>query len=139
MIHQQKELGKILQESGLKKTETRARMLDFLRKNHRPLSVKDVFTHLKGIDSVTVYRNLEQFAKLGIVNKLALGRDRAYFEYAPVHHHHIVCTDCGTIEELSKCPAPKNMSIPNKTKKFAKISHHSLEFFGICKACHNSR
>jgi Fe2+ or Zn2+ uptake regulation protein len=137
MINLNGELKGALEKNGQKITKARTVIFELLKKSQKPLSAQEIQKKFTDFDRVTIYRTLEQFSRLGIVSKLALGGDRAYFEYAPVHHHHIVCKNCGTIEELSECLAPKNMSISKKTKKFAKISHHSLEFFGTCTSCHN--
>lgn len=126
-----------LKERGYKVTEGRKVILGVLKKYHKPLSVKDIQEKVKNIDTVTIYRNLEQFAKTGIVNKLSLGGDRAYFEYSDNHHHHVVCTNCGYIEELSGCMVPEKLPKTKNLKFFAKISHHSLEFFGLCLSCDN--
>ena len=126
-----------LKERGYKVTGARRKILDILKNNHKPFSIKDIQEKVKNIDPVTIYRNLEQFAKLGIVNKLSFGGERAYFEYSEKHHHHVVCTNCGRVEELSGCSVSTELPSMKKPKSFSKISHHSLEFFGLCISCDN--
>jgi Fur family ferric uptake transcriptional regulator len=105
---------------------------------HKPQSVLEILSLLKqkktSIDKVTVYRILTSFAALGVVREIFLGdRETRYELVSDEHHHHLVCEECGSIEdvELSEETLLKEVA---KQSKF-KIKSHSLEFFGTCKRC----
>ncbi|MCB9798540.1 transcriptional repressor [Candidatus Nomurabacteria bacterium] len=130
----------LLRESGLKVTPIRLALLNYLSKAKKPLSVEDLMQvkSLLEVDKVTLYRNLDTFVKKGIIQRLDLHRREAYFEmqHKHGHHHHIICMECGLIEDMHSCSmdiAVKN--VEKKSKKFSKIIDHSMEFYGLCKKC----
>ncbi len=128
----------VLQEGKLKATSARLALLEIFRHTQKPISVSDLFVMLKkiGVDKVTLYRNVESLVKIGIIRQVRLKDRQAYYEMANHgHHHHVVCTSCGKIKDMSGC----GINIVNKRflkiSGFAKITEHSLEFFGVCATC----
>ncbi len=127
---------KILKDHGLKITESRLQILNMLFNAGKPVSVQDITKKLRASDPVTVYRVLEQFTKAGIISMVHVSGDRAHFEYAHTHHHHLVCTGCGKIEEIESCSvSTSERTILKHVPTFAQILSHSLEYFGVCKKC----
>lgn len=133
-----KDASTLLREAKLKVTPARVAILKAFSAKCHPLCAEGISFKLKKnkIDSVTVYRTLTTFEEAGIVRRVDLRRDSIYFELTIHHHHHLVCTDCGTIEKISKCDigliAEK---VIKQSKKFSKIRSHSFEIFGICRPC----
>lgn len=122
---------KVLQDSYLRATETRIQVLEELSHIHAPVSAQDV--HEKtGIDLVTVYRTFSSFEEKGIVRRIDLRSGSALYELSEGHHHHIVCTDCGKVEDFQECDVEK--LLPKVGKKWS-IRDHSLELFGVCGMC----
>ena len=128
-----------LKEHGLKATTPRVAILSVLREAHLPLGAQGVHVKLSkksGIDLVTVYRTLASFEKAGIVKRVDLRTDTVMYEMSGRHHHHIVCTDCGTVEDFNICEMDKlTQKITQKAKRFSSIREHTLELFGVCNAC----
>jgi Fur family ferric uptake transcriptional regulator len=90
------------------------------------------------MDKVTLYRALEDFSKSKIVAKINLQDVAVYYEFLHTdhHHHHIVCEKCGKLEDIEHCsPLVLEKEILKHSKSFSSIASHSLEFFGVCKAC----
>ncbi len=126
----------LLRTYKLKATVPRAGVLSLLRASKKPLSAQDIIGKLKKIDSVTVYRTLEQFAECGLISRVNISKERAYYEYVHSHHHHVVCTGCGKMEDIKNCATTTSeKTVLKSTKKFAQISSHSLEYFGLCNSC----
>ena len=117
----------LVKKAGLKATSARCSILDILRVSNKPLSAAAVASRADA-DVASVYRNLNSFAEVVVIERLMIDPDRAYFEYIHDHHHHLVCTSCGTIAELPECSVGsfKKFKMP---RTFAKISSHKLEFF----------
>jgi Fur family transcriptional regulator, ferric uptake regulator len=95
------------------------------------------------VDQATVYRTLDLFAELGIVNKLKLGGRSAKYEIAgrsADHHHHLQCERCGglTCVPLDCDPLVERMAAAIENSHFFKVNSHSLEFFGLCGACRSN-
>jgi Fur family ferric uptake transcriptional regulator len=126
----------ILKDHKLKVTPARIHILELFSEHCKPMNVEDIAKKLHGADVVTVYRTLQTFEKLKIVQQVDLRKGSVFYELTDHHHHHIVCTDCGKVEEFELCVVPEiEKSILKKSKSFKHISEHSLELFGVCKAC----
>lgn len=131
--------SQVLRESGFKVTQGRKAILDVFCAHTRPLSLADVAEKLSevSLDEATIYRALEAFVEAHILTQVNIDHSRAYYELAShAHHHHLVCEQCGVIEDVDVCmgAAIEKAALEN-TKLFSSISHHSLEFFGTCHAC----
>jgi Fur family ferric uptake transcriptional regulator len=87
------------------------------------------------IGLVTIYRNLEILARLGLICELhAGGSCRSYTAAAPGHHHHLICAQCGEVIDFSGydiSPLEKRLS----RETGFEIDGHLLEFIGRCRSC----
>ncbi len=133
----------ILNKIGLKKTEVRILLLDFLIKNKNPISASEIFLKLKKhkLDQVTIYRTLESFLEKGMIKKVDTGSREAQYEIIDEKndHHHMICIKCNTIEDFTGCDSENLIkNALKKSKKFNKINHHSFDLFGICMKCNKS-
>ena len=83
----------------------------------------------------TVYRHLRALQQKGLVRCRNLPTGEAL--YSPVNrdHHHLTCVDCGQTLVLKSCPI-KNIELPKTQTKSFELLFHTLEFFGLCKSCH---
>lgn len=127
---------KLIKDKGQRFTTQKREILSVLQR--KPQTVLEIYAAVnskkKNMDKVTVYRILTNFLELGIVKKVQLNDKEARFELSTSgHHHHLVCEDCGNIEDvqLSEDILLKEV----KRKSDFKIKSHSLEFFGICNRC----
>jgi Fe2+ or Zn2+ uptake regulation protein len=123
----------ILKNAGLKKTLSRDYVFNVFLKYKVPLTAEMIAQRLihKDFSLATIYRTLDSFERVGLINRVDLRANSIFYELGGHHHHHIICNSCGTIEELETCLFK---TLP-PSKKFAQINEHSLEFFGICKKC----
>lgn len=136
------EFKKLLREKGQKVTPARVFILDIFSKKKEPLNALSVYKALlkshktKGINEVTVYRNLASLAEAGILRRVDLRKESVYFELANDHHHHIVCINCNTVEEFENNKIEEALKkIAIKSPRFKNITDHSLELFGLCVNC----
>lgn len=129
----------VLRKEGLKATTPRVRLLEALGREILPRSAVFIASKLKKtMDAVTVYRSLEALAERGIVRRTDFRHGHAEYELAEgrVHHHHLVCESCGTVEDVGICGAQSlEKRVLSKSKRFLEINSHALEFFGRCAAC----
>ena len=116
-------------------TQTRSQLLKLLKNTSLPVSAEDILQKVP-VNKTTVYRQLTSLVAQGLV-KPVLFTDRTFrYESADRdHHHHLICTNCKKIIEIS---FPENVEESAKstatTQKF-KINSHYLEFFGLCQNC----
>lgn len=126
---------KTLKSSKLKVTKARLEILGLFSDVCAPLCAEDIFKKTK-LDLVTIYRTLTSFERADILKKINLQKESIYYEPSKHHHHHIICTECGSMEEFAVCEIDKiSKEALKKSTKFNEIKEHSLELFGICKAC----
>lgn len=129
----------LLQNAGLRVTNGRRALLRVLAEEKIPLSVERIRARMKPLpDKVTLYRSLEALVEAGIARRIDLGHAHAHYELAEgrAHHHHLVCQRCGIVEDIKNCSANALQKTSlKKSKLFASVQDHSLELFGVCKAC----
>lgn len=125
-------LREIIKSAGFKHTQTREKVLRELIKSKQAISIDELFEKLqRSVNRVTIYRILDDFTRAGVVYQTDFRTGKAYFEYQKKHHHHVVCTSCGHKQDIDVCVSFPAEKVPN----FKTISHHTLEFFGICDRC----
>jgi Fur family ferric uptake transcriptional regulator len=126
-----------LRRAGLKITVPRLKILEILASNAaRHMSAEDVYRRLlesnEDIGLATVYRVLPQFEAAGLVTRHHFEGGTAVFELDQGEHHdHIVCEDCGRVEEFA------DPSIEERQREIAarlgfEITDHSLTLRGRC-------
>jgi Fe2+ or Zn2+ uptake regulation protein len=128
----------LLRKNNLKITPARIGIFRLLAKSGQPLTAEMIFGTIKdkSIDRVTVYRTIELLVKLKIIGRVDLRGGSVHYELLGNHHHHIVCTNCGVLEDFESCKIEQvSKNILSKSKKFKVISDHSFELFGVCKLC----
>ncbi|MEI7449727.1 MAG: Fur family transcriptional regulator [Desulfomonile sp.] len=104
-----------------------------------------VHSSIPAVGLTSVYRTLDLLTNLGVVSKFDFGDGRARYELAEgtrgvTHHHHLVCTGCGTIIDYDDF-IDDELSLIRRTekglaKKFGfKINGHVIQFLGLCADC----
>jgi len=86
----------------------------------------------------TVYRNLGLMAELGEVDTLVRADgETLYRKCSDVHHHHLVCRQCGRTVEISGPAVERWASVVAAEHGFSDVSHQ-IELFGLCATCRGS-
>lgn len=128
----------IIRGSGLRITPARVAILKILDKATQPIDISTITTSVATnkliADQATIYRIIESFLEKKIINKFQFQEKKFYYEINRADHHHAICTKCGKIEDISNCSIKRTESRINEKFGF-KVSHHSLEFFGLCASC----
>ncbi len=87
------------------------------------------------IGFATVYRTLKILTKLELICELhAGGSCRSYTISAPGHHHHLICSRCGTVVDFPGFGLGEMEQNLSKDTGF-RIDGHLLEFIGLCQTC----
>lgn len=88
-----------------------------------------------GIGRATIFRALDLFASLDLVERVDLpGGDHAYVACEPVHHHHAICTGCGRSLDVDDFGLTRVLNEIGRRSGF-RVTDHRLEIFGLCAAC----
>jgi len=126
-----------LKEIGLKATLPRRKVLElFEHSKVRHLSAEDVYKSLmaEGIDIglATVYRVLTQFEQAGLLSRQHFETGKAVFELNQGgHHDHLVCLQCGKVEEFYDAEIEKRQSEIARQRGF-ELKGHSLALYADC-------
>lgn len=102
-----------------------------------PLSVSNLAHHLEPtVDRATVYRTVELYEKLGIVNRIWHGfkHQVELSEIFTPHHHHARCQNCGQTIDIASPELESALSKLAKEHGFLALSH-SVELLGYCQKC----
>ena len=130
-----------LKNSGLKATLPRLKVLEvFQKSSQRHMSAEDVYKHLltEGADVglATVYRVLMQFEQAGILSRNHFEAGKAVFEpNEGKHHDHLVCLDCGRVEEFFDPEIEKRQRAIAAQRGF-ELQEHSLALYAACSKKH---
>ncbi len=101
-----------------------------------PLTAEEVRARVADVDLVTVYRTLQSLHAAELAHEVRFKDGVMRYELSGGHHHHLVCTDCGVVEELEACDVePLEKKVLKNSRGFKTISEHALEFFGLCNKC----
>lgn len=137
-VNKKIDIKEILKNNKIKFSTKKEAILEILIEASHPHTAEEVRNYLENrglkLDESTLYRNLAIFVKKDIIKKLELKKNKKFFEYNKNHHHHIVCNKCLLIEEIDFCEV-KKIEKGIKSQKFAIITDHELDFYGICKKC----
>ncbi len=136
----EKTIEQMLKDLGLKVTPARIAIIKILLNAGVPLDAEKITKELKtkkvSINQATVYRTLTSLVEGGMIKTIDLKKDSLFYELSSKHHHHIVCTNCNTMEDFNNEEIENLLEkIIKKSPRFKKINEHSLELFGLCTKC----
>lgn len=126
-----------LKNAGLKATTPRLKILNlFETSDVRHLTAEDVYKILladnEDVGLATVYRVLTQFEQAGLLIRHSFEGDKAVFELNQgKHHDHLVCLQCGKVEEFYDPDIEKRQDRVAKERGFV-VREHSLYLFADC-------
>ena len=129
--------SKNLKNIGLKATYPRLKILDlFQSSDQRHLTAEDVYRALMNdgmdIGLATVYRVLTQFEQAGLLERHYFESGKAVFELNEGgHHDHLVCMQCGKVEEFFDAEIEKRQNAIAEERGF-KLREHALYLYADC-------
>jgi Fur family ferric uptake transcriptional regulator len=126
-----------LKNTGLKATLPRLKILEvFQRGKNRHMTAEDIYRLLleerSDVGLATVYRVLTQFEQAGILIRSHFESGKAVYELDEGQHHdHLVCLDCGKVEEFYDPEIENRQHAVAKAKGFT-IADHALSLYATC-------
>ena len=122
---------------GVRLTPQRKALLDAIADWEGSFTVTDLFERARRrsphLGLATTYRTVDLLRQSGSVRALAGDQVAAYVRCGPEHHHHLVCLECGAVEDTDECPLPSPAEL-RRRYGFAPKSHE-LEIYGTCRRC----
>jgi Fe2+ or Zn2+ uptake regulation protein len=122
-------------------TPNRAAIVEVLAGATRPLALPEILEAGDGLAQSSVYRNLVVLEQAGVVHRIVTA-ESSRFELAEEltgHHHHLICTSCGTVEDV---PAASGLEASladavaqvEDTTGF-RTKTHRIDLVGLCRRC----
>jgi Fur family ferric uptake transcriptional regulator len=135
----EKKIYSVLRQHGYKLTPQRRAVIQVVINSNDHLTPNDIYEKIRevcpGTGLVTIYRTLETLAELGLICEVHSGGScRSYTMGSQQHHHHLICSGCGTVVDFTGhylAGLEKSLS----EKSGFRIDGHLLEFTGLCRKC----
>jgi Fe2+ or Zn2+ uptake regulation protein len=123
-------------------TAVREQLTAILAASDRPLTIPEVLEADVALAQSSVYRNLVVLEQAGVVHRIVTHDEFARYELAEdltEHHHHLVCSSCGRVEDL---PASESIersveaAVAQAARKVGfRTRRHRLDLVGTCADC----
>lgn len=127
-----------LKKDNIRITPQRQEMILILKNSQEHVTADEIYKKLvkqfPSVSIATVYNNLKLFVNIGFVKELQFGEGLSKFEWLEKDHYHIICSDCGKIEDFYYPQLKEVESFAKDLTKF-NIKKHHLLFYGLCKNC----
>jgi Fur family ferric uptake transcriptional regulator len=127
-----------LKNTGLKATVPRLKILELFQKSGlRHMSAEDVYRLVlderADIGLATIYRVLMQFEQAGILSRSQFEGGKSVYELNQGQHHdHLVCLDCGRVEEFFDASIEQRQHDIAQSRGF-ELADHALSLYAHCK------
>lgn len=132
-----------LRHADQRYTSNRRQLIQVLADAERPLSIPEILTRQRGLAQSSAYRNLAILESVGVVHRVVTSDDFARYELAEEltedHHHHLICSSCGSVEDVS-LSAGFERALETEVASVARrarltVERHRLDVMGTCAAC----
>lgn len=132
-----------LDGAGYQVTEPRRAVAELIAAREGHFTAADLLDDAKarrlGIGRATIFRALDLFAELSVLERLDLPNgEHAYVPCEPAHHHHIVCSTCGRVTEVDDAGLAGAVEEIQRRTGW-QVESHRLELYGRCPRCRTSR
>jgi Fur family transcriptional regulator, ferric uptake regulator len=133
--------GARLRRLGQRLTPRRQSLLSVLGSAGHPLTIHEILDRGTGLAMSSAYRNLTVLEQAGVVHRIITREDFARYELAEElteHHHHLVCSSCGLVRDLSSDLTVERLmraaSERAAEQGFTPVAHR-LDIIGLCEDC----
>jgi Fur family ferric uptake transcriptional regulator len=136
------EVSQRLRRSGQRYTSRRRALVEIVAAAGHPLSLLEIMSGRRGLAQSSAYRNLAVLEQARVMRRIVTGEDFARFELAEdlsEHHHHLVCSNCGTVEDVA-LPGPLERRMEGALTEVAAgagftAAGHRVDVIGTCRNC----
>jgi Fur family ferric uptake transcriptional regulator len=124
-------------------TANRREIVEVLAGADRPLTITEIVDAASSVPVSSAYRSLTVLADARVVRRVAGNDDTGRFELAEdlsgEHHHHLICSNCGTVEDLAASPRLER-ALADAAKAAAddadfEVHEHRIDLVGRCANC----
>lgn len=124
-----------LEVRGHRVTASRRRVIEAVLAQPSHFTVDDVLRGARKVGRATVFRTMKLLHDLNLVCRVLLDDGTLHYRLSTRgHHHHLVCTDCGRVEDFSNCDVGALVQELSRATEY-EIQAHWLEVYGRCASC----
>jgi Fur family transcriptional regulator, ferric uptake regulator len=135
-----------LRQIAQRYTSGRREVVELLARAGNPLTIEDIAEQAPRLPRSSAYRHLVDLQQAGVVRRVAANDEYMRFELAEditEHHHHLLCTSCGSVIDITPTPAFEQ-AMSRYLDDLATAngflnSDHRLDLIGTCAACRESQ
>ena len=129
--------GELSLPDGVRPTAQRLAVVRAVAESAGSFTVAELHDHARrfepGLGLATTYRTVELLRGNGGVRPLLGDGKPTYVRCHTEHHHHLVCTSCGGVEETKLCAAPSEAEL--QRRHGFRPAAHELDIYGTCRRC----
>jgi Fur family transcriptional regulator, peroxide stress response regulator len=126
-----------LKEHGLQVTHQRLAIYQELNQSKEHPNAEMIYRSVRErfpmISLGTVYKTLERFAAVGLIQKVGPLSEVARYEVNILPHHHLVCLECQTIKDIHEPTLEGDMKVPGNSGY--QIFQYQVFWQGLCPTC----
>ena len=124
-----------LEARGHRVTPSRRAVIAAILQQSEHFTVDDLLSY-QGAGRATVFRTIRLLTEIGVVCRVLMEDASLHYRVSErgKHHHHVVCSDCGRVQDLDQCVIADVMRELSSATGF-EIEGHWLELYGKCSQC----
>lgn len=138
MSHYTRDYARLMRERGFRLTPQRQFVLDAICEGGGHTTFEEIYARVQArspaINRATVYRTLHFLCDLRLVVAATISGHTVYEIAGETPHHHLVCRECGRVEEMGHEVLRELLDRIERERQFAVDVDH-LVLYGECKAC----
>ena len=132
-----------MRATGMRVTNQRSLIMEIIRQGKGHLDADEIYRRAREKETrlslSTVYRTLQRFKKIGLVEELHFNEDHHHYEIKPTtEHHHMLCLGCGKVIEFQQ-PLSHYVTKNVAEDKDFDIVETEVRMTGYCAKCRQKR
>ena len=129
------QLLETLEERGHRSTSPRRAVVNAIAGQNKHFTAEELREQLPGVGRATIYRSLRLLVESGVLCRVLLEEGDLHYQLSHRgHHHHLLCVECGSSQDLLGCDIEDLLQTVSAAHEF-QLSGHWLEVYGKCHAC----
>ena len=128
-------IERLLSRRGYRLTAPRRNLVEVMASLDDHFPAEAVVSAAPEVGRATVFRTLRLLQDLGVVCQVVLDDGTLAYRLAPEeHHHHVLCVECGAVEDFSSAALETVLREVEESTGYT-VEAHRLELYGHCAAC----
>jgi Fe2+ or Zn2+ uptake regulation protein len=130
-------------EHGLRLTPQRDVLLRALSETTGHPTADDLVTKVRKVlptvSHATVYRNVQELVRAGLIGTLERSGAAVQFEMNPEHHHHFMCRRCTQVWDVYLDQVAVTLNRQRSPLNGFQIDRRDVQLHGLCARCRDRR